>query len=356
MDGLKIIALGSALPGRLVSNDELSHYADTSDEWIFPRTGIHDRYFCEKEESAMTLAVRAAREALGRSGIDPSELGAVVVATMSADFATPSLACLVARELGCPETIPALDLNAACSGFVYGLEVARGLLLGNGGRYALLIGTEQLSRLLDLSDRTTSILFGDGAGAAVLERSAASVYESFLGSRGDASILAPGTYTGAFDGFYSDGTEDESVLGSGVTAGKHQKVDHMLMDGKSVFLFAIDIVPRCIEEILKKSGRTMEEISHVVCHQANSRIIRNVVRHMKADPGKFFEDMEHYGNTSGASIPLALDDMRERGLLQRGEELILVGFGGGLTWASAILCYEPPLPKDPKEETGTERK
>ncbi len=353
MDGLKIIAAGSAIPGKRVHNDDLAKLTDTSDSWIYPRTGIHERQFCEKDESALTLAVRAAKAALEKAGIPAAEIGTVVTATMSPDFATPSISCMCAKALGLREGIPALDVNAACSGFVYGLEVARGLLECSGGHYALLIGTEQLSRLIRIEDRTTSVLFGDGAGAVILERCAAPasldnvggagsrVYTTILGSRGDAAILAPSVYTGAFDGFYSDGTEDPAKLGAGATAGVHQKVDHLLMDGKGVFMFAVDIIPKCIEAILEKTGLSLSDIDHVVCHQANSRIIRNVVRHLKARPGQFFEDMERFGNTSGASIPLALSDMAAQGLLHKGDRLLLVGFGGGLTWGASLIAYEP---------------
>lgn len=355
MKGLKIIGTGAALPRKRVHNDDLARLTDTSDSWIYPRTGIHERRFCEKDESALTLAVQAGQQALQRAGLQPADIDAVVIASMSPDFATPAMACLTAAALGLRPGIPALDINAACSGFVYGLEVARALLDCAGGHYALLIGTEQLSRLLDLQDRSTAVLFGDGAGAVVLAASAETRaakedadnasgaenpdYLTILGSRGDTTILAPGVYTGAFDGFYEDGTEDPEKLGSGATRDRHQKVDHFLMDGKDVFLFAIDIIPKCIEEILEKTGLSLSDIDHVVCHQANSRIIRNVVRHLKARPGQFFENMEQLGNTSGASIPLALAEMEARGMLQKGERLLLVGFGGGLTWGASLITY-----------------
>jgi len=339
MSGLKIIGLGRALPKKKVHNDDLAQMMETSDEWIFTRTGIHERRFCEKDESATTLAIRAAKEACQNAGIRGDELGAIVVASMSSDFATPSMACLVAASLSAEEDCVSLDISAACSGFVYGLEVARGLLSASPKKKALVIGTEQLSRLLKMEDRTTAVLFGDGAGACVVEESTG-LYAAFLGSRGDFSIVAPGIYTGAFDGFYEDGSEEKEKLGQGATAGKHQKIDHLLMDGKEVFLFAIDIIPKCIEAVLKKTGDRLEDVDYVVCHQANSRIIRNVVRHMKADKAQFFEDMEHFGNTSGASIPMALKDMEEQGKLQNKAKLLLVGFGAGLTFGSVEILYE----------------
>ena len=338
MNEMKLIGLGAAYPGRLVTNDDLSLEMDTSDAWIYPRTGIHARRFCTAEESAVTLAIEAAGKALAEAesqGVPASDIGAIVVASMSADLATPSIAAILQRELRLPE-VPALDINAACSGFIYGLEVARSLAAVSGRRYALVVGTEQLSRLLSMEDRSTAILFGDGAGAAVIEctetagnREEAAPYVRLFGSRGSDVILAPGVYTGAYEA--REKTNAETVC-----------IDHMLMDGKEVFMFACDIIPRIIGGLLEQSGETMENIDHVVCHQANARIIRHVYRAMHWPAEKFFMNMEKLGNTSAASIPTALYDMQQQGRLQRGERLILAGFGGGLTWGGCILSYDAP--------------
>lgn len=338
MNEMKLIGLGAAYPGRLVTNDDLSLEMDTSDAWIYPRTGIHARRFCTAEESAVTLAIEAAGKALAEAesqGVPTSDIGAIVVASMSADLATPSIAAILQRELRLPE-VPALDINAACSGFIYGLEVARSLAAVSGRRYALVVGTEQLSRLLSMEDRSTAILFGDGAGAAVIEctetaenREEAAPYVRLFGSRGSDVILAPGVYTGAYEA--REETDAETVC-----------IDHMLMDGKEVFMFACDIIPRIIGGLLEQSGETMEDIDHVVCHQANARIIRHVYRAMHWPAEKFFMNMEKLGNTSAASIPTALYDMQQQGRLQRGERLILAGFGGGLTWGGCILSYDAP--------------
>ena len=335
---MKLIGLGAAYPGRLVTNDDLSLEMDTSDAWIYPRTGIHARRFCTAEESAVTLAIEAAAKALAEAesqGVPASDIGAIVVASMSADLATPSIAAILQRELRLLE-VPALDINAACSGFIYGLEVARSLAAVSGRRYALVVGTEQLSRLLSMEDRSTAILFGDGAGAAVIEctetagnREEAAPYVRLFGSRGSDVILAPGVYTGAYEA--REETNAETVC-----------IDHMLMDGKEVFMFACDIIPRIIGGLLEQSGETMEDIDHVVCHQANARIIRHVYRAMHWPAEKFFMNMEKLGNTSAASIPTALYDMQQQGRLQRGERLILAGFGGGLTWGGCILSYDAP--------------
>lgn len=335
---MKLIGLGAAYPDRLVTNDDLSLEMDTSDAWIYPRTGIHARRFCTAEESAVTLAIEAAGKALAEAesqDVPASDIGAIVVASMSGDLATPSIAAILQRELRLPE-VPALDINAACSGFIYGLEVARSLAAVSGRRYALVVGTEQLSRLLSMEDRSTAILFGDGAGAAVIEctetagnREEAAPYVRLFGSRGSDAILAPGVYTGAYEA--REETNAETVC-----------IDHMLMDGKEVFMFACDIIPRIIGGLLEQSGETMEDIDHVVCHQANARIIRHVYRAMHWPAEKFFMNMEKLGNTSAASIPTALYDMQQQGRLQRGERLILAGFGGGLTWGGCILSYDAP--------------
>lgn len=372
---MKLIGLGAAYPSRLVTNDDLSQQMDTSDAWIYPRTGIHARRFCNTEESAVTLAIEAAGKALAEAesqGVPASAIGAIVVASMSADLATPSIAAILQRELRLPE-VPALDINAACSGFIYGLEVARSLAAVSGRRYALVVGTEQLSRLLSMEDRSTAILFGDGAGAAVIEctesvenREEVKPYVRLFGSRGSDVILAPGVYTGAYEArktaqaaggdaaataevqASTGDTADTEAAHSG--AGDARKamsaetvcIDHMLMDGKEVFMFACDIIPRIIGGLLEQSGETMEDIDHVVCHQANARIIRHVYRAMHWPAEKFFMNMEKLGNTSAASIPTALYDMQQQGRLQRGERLILAGFGGGLTWGGCILSYDAP--------------
>lgn len=314
MEGLHLIATGGALPGRTVTNEELSRTVDTSDEWITTRTGIRTRHWCAEDETAATLAIAAARQALERSGLAPSDIACCVCATLSAPDATPSVACQVQRALGLPEDRPALDVNAACSGFIYGTAVARGLLATLGGRYALVIGCEALSRLMDHTDRTTCVLFGDGAGAAVFERTEQPPFAMTLGARGDAAIHAGGP----------------SRTGSAPIS----------MDGKAVFRFAVDAMPRCLNTVLEESGLALEQVDWVVCHQANSRIIDHCVRHLKADPAKFYKNMDRHGNTSAASIPTALNEMAENGLLQPGQTVACIGFGGGLTWGGMLLCYK----------------
>lgn len=310
MNGLKLLATGRCLPKTAVSNEEMSRWVDTSDEWIASRTGIRQRYFCGEGETALTLAAGAARQALKRSGIDPADLGCVLCATVSPDYATPSLACLVQAELGLPEDIPVLDVNAACSGFLYAVAAARGFLAQSSRPYALVIGCEVLSRLMDMTDRSTCVLFGDGAGAAVFEAVPDVLFASLQGARGGRAILANGP---------------------GPLA------PQLTMDGRAVFRFAVEAIPHCIDGILAQTHLTLDDIDWVVCHQANERILDHCIKKLHAPAEKFYKNMARYGNTSAASIPIALDEMNGQGLLKPGHKLLCVGFGGGLTWAAALF-------------------
>ena len=316
MNGFQLLATGGALPGRTVTNDDLSRMVDTSDDWITSRTGIRTRHWCTEGESAATLAIAAAKQALARSGLAPADIACCICATLSAPDATPSVACQVQAALGLPETCPALDINAACSGFLYGTAVARGLLATLGGRYALVIGTEALSRLMDPADRSTCVLFGDGAGAAIFELAAdPTPFAVMLGARGDAAIHAGGP----------------SRAGSAP----------ITMDGRAVFRFAVDALPKCLHAVLDETQLTLDDLSWVVCHQANSRIIDHCVKALQADPAKFYKNMDRHGNTSAASIPVALNELAESGQLQPGQLLACIGFGGGLTWGGMIVEYDP---------------
>ena len=312
MKNIEIIGTGMSIPSKVVTNDDLAKIVDTSDEWISTRTGIRQRRFCDEGESASTLAVSAAKKALEASGLAATDIGACICASLSGDYATPSMACVVQRELGLRENIPALDVNAACSGFLYGLEVARGLLNGVSEDYALVIGCEQLSKLLDMTDRSTCVLFGDGAGAAVIRLSEDAPYASTLGARGGFELM---------------------VEGAGPIP------SHIHMDGTEVFKFATGVIPTCLKELEKKSGVAVSDVSKVICHQANERIIDSCIRRMKADPSKFYKNMDRYGNTSAASVPIALSEVVEKGEVKSGDLLMMVGFGGGLTWAGALVRY-----------------
>ncbi|CAB1248642.1 beta-ketoacyl-acyl carrier protein synthase III 1 [Ruminococcaceae bacterium BL-6] len=310
MKGIHIAGTGSFLPRKIVSNQELSKTVDTNDEWIVSRTGIRERRFCT-EETNTSMTVQAAKRAMERASAKPEEIGACIVATFTPDFLVPCAACTVQRDLGLPGDIPAFDLNSACSGFLYGIQVARGLLLQSNRRYALLICSEVLSRVTDFSDRNTCVLFGDGAGAAVLELSPDHCYYSALGAKGDS----------------------ENLFCPGVT--KPNQTLHM--NGREVFRFAVKAVPHCMDLLFRQSGLTLDQIDYVVCHQANERIIAHIIWELNAPDEKFYRNVQSYGNTSAASIPIALDEMVQKGLLRAGMKILCVGFGGGLTWGGAIL-------------------
>ena len=314
MKGFQLIATGGALPGRTVTNEELSRTVDTNDAWITSRTGIRTRHWCTADESAATLAIAAAKQALQRSGLAPADIACCVCATLSAPDATPSVACQVQAALGLPENRPALDVNAACSGFLYGTAVARGLLATLGGQDALVIGCEALSRLMDPADRSTCVLFGDGAGAAIF-RLADTPFALTLGARGSDVLHAGGP----------DRNGSAPIT----------------MDGKAVFRFAVDALPRCLHTVLDETGKTLDEVDWVVCHQANSRIIDHCVKALHADAAKFYKNMDRHGNTSAASIPVALNEMAEAGLLKAGQKVSCIGFGGGLTWGGMLVTYSP---------------
>lgn len=309
MNGLKLLGTGYALPTRVLDNDAMTAYVETSDEWITTRTGIRQRYFCGEGESTTTLAIEAARKALDDSGLDKSEIGCVIVATSSGEYVMPNTACLVHKALALREDIPVFDLGAACAGFLYAVDAARAMLLAHGGRAALVIGAEQMSQLLDMADRNTCVLFGDAAGAAVFALDEDAEYAYVCGTRGDMAIQVGGP----------------------------RRTMPMTMEGQNVFRFAVSTIPATVEELLEKTGKTLDEVDWVVCHQANQRIIDASVRRLGVPAEKFYKNLDRYANTSAASIPLALAEMKESGKLKSGQRVILVGFGGGLTWAGVML-------------------
>lgn len=308
MQGIKIVATAKALPRKVVSNHEMSNLVDTSDEWIRSRTGIWQRHFCTME-TCQTLAIEAAEKALEKSGVPKEEIGIVLVATATGDHVFPSVACMVQKALGLEQEVMAFDLGAACTGFLYGLGVCHGLLLNQKKKYALLIGSEQMSKVTDMTDRSTCVLFGDGAGAAVLTLDEESEFYYKAWSDGNAEAL--------------------SCPGAG------SRNQYISMEGNQVFRFAVKVIPQGIEEVLKESGKAIRDIDYVICHQANERIIDHVSRKY---PGlRFYKNIHQYANTSAASIPIALDEMYEKKLLRKGMNVILVGFGAGFAWSSALL-------------------
>ena len=313
MSAPRILATGRCLPARVVTNEDLSRTVDTSDEWVFSRTGIHSRHFCA-EETGLDLALSAARQSMDRAGITAADIGVCLVATFTPDHASPSTACLLQRELGLEEDTLCFDLNAACAGFLYGLKTAHALLCDAPRPCALVVGAEVISRVMDHTDRNTCVLFGDGAGAAVIRRDEDRSWHTVFGTRGDPDSIR--------------------VQGPGpVPSAIH-------MDGRAVFRFAVEVVEQSIRQLLEREGlASVNDLDLVVCHQANARIIDFVAKRLGAREGLFYKNMDRYGNTSAASIPIALDELTEAGALRPGMRIVTVGFGGGLTWAGALLRW-----------------
>jgi len=311
---MKILGYGKSLPNKIVSNDDLSKLVETSDEWIIQRTGIRNRRISDVNTSV--LASQAALEAINDAQIDKDDIDLIICATMTADNATPSVACLVQKELGL-ENATAFDINGACTGFIYALKVVEGLLKLNHKK-ALVIGSEVMSKVIDFTDRNTCILFGDGAGAVVVEKGEDAYF--FTKSKGN------------FDVLYAEGTSLNTDLDvKEITGG------FLYMDGREVFKFAIRAMEEAILKVLEEANLTIDDIDMIIPHQANQRIINNVAKRMKIDESKFFMNLEEYGNTSAASVAIALTEAKKQNVIKEKDKVILVGFGAGLTWGSTLI-------------------
>lgn len=311
MAGIKIIGLGRAEGDRIVTNDDLAQIVDTSDEWVRAKTGIRSRFFAE-DKSNEDMAFEAANQALEKSGVSKADIAMCIVCTFTPDDYTPAVACNVAGRLGLPEQILALDINGACSGFIYGCNIANSLLASLPGKYALVIGSEKISPLMDMNDRSTCVLFGDGAGAAVLEYDKTAEFVFYGGCAANKEIL------------YCS-----------------RKETAIKMAGQEVYRFAVSKVPECIKVVLDQAGYSDKDIDYFVCHQANERIIDNAARRISKDQDKFFKNLYSYGNTSAASIPIALCEMEEQGLLKSGSKTVCTGFGAGLTYGCMLITFCP---------------
>ncbi|MCR5112650.1 MAG: ketoacyl-ACP synthase III [Acholeplasmatales bacterium] len=318
MSGIKIVGYGHFVPETTIYNDDFKAIIDTSDEWISSRTGIKERRVAVNETTT-ELALRAAKMALEDSKVDPSEIGLVITATMSPDSFTPSTSSKLLGELGIKQAM-AFDISAACSGFVYALNIATALLNQNNKEYAIVIGTECLSELLDYSDRTTCVLFGDGAGAVVIKKTADAGYFYAMSKTDTENIL------------YA-----KAIRGNDLFLNSKSTDYHLRMDGRKVYKFALDAVSDAISQVLEMSGLNVNDIDLFIPHQANERIIMSVCKHFDLDFNKFYLNLERYGNTSAASIPIALSEAYHGGKIKPGNRVLLVGFGAGLTWASTIL-------------------
>lgn len=321
MNNIKFAGIGAYLPTLVLTNDKISEFVETNDEWIRERTGIKERRVSRDEETS-DMAVKAAMLAMERADISPENLELIIVATVSPDETIPSTSCIVQSKIKA-ENAACFDINAACSGFVYGLEIARGLMQTMNYENALVIGAEMLSKEVDWNDRGTCILFGDGAGAAILKKSdTPGIIKTYLKAKGEKG-----------DSLTVGGIDFESPF----VKEKRKANRKIEMNGREVFRFATTAMGEAVLEVIKGTGISLDEIKYIVPHQANKRIIEYVAKKLKMDIDKFYINVDRVGNTSSASIPLALNEMYEQGFIQKGDKIILVAFGGGLTYAATII-------------------
>jgi 3-oxoacyl-[acyl-carrier-protein] synthase III len=316
---ISITGLGCKVPDRVVTNDDLKQYVDTSDEWIRERTGIRERRMASKDEALSDLALPASVDALAQAGVEGKDIDLLIVATVTPDMSFPSTGAILADRLGATDAA-AYDLSAGCTGFMYALAQAYGMLAGGLARRALVVGGDVLSRILDWEDRSTLVLFGDGAGAVVVE---AVPDRGFLGfelgadGAGGASLWLPGSGSRIFD-------EPDGLV---------------KMNGREVYKFATRILVQSAQDIMERCGVTIDDVDVYVPHQANMRIIDHATRKLGVSSEKVVVNVDRYGNTSSGSIPLALADAAQDGRLKPGKLVLMTGMGAGLTWGSALIRW-----------------
>jgi 3-oxoacyl-[acyl-carrier-protein] synthase-3 len=332
-----------AVPDRVLTNVELTTMVDTSEEWILQRTGIAERRIAGEGETTFSLSLQAARNALEVADADPARLDLIIVATVTPDYVFPATACLIQDALGA-ESAAAFDLSAGCSGFVYGMSLAADLIVAGKYRLALVIGAETLSRITDYTDRTTCILFGDGAGAVVLRASDApgGVLSSQLGADGSGGelLMLPG------------GGSMHPATSETVT----RRLHFIQMQGRQVFRFATRVMPEASKQVLDQAELQVEDVGLFVPHQANDRILQAAARGLGIPEERMYSNLARYGNTSSASIPMALCEAVEQGRIKRDDLIVCVGFGAGLTWAAAAVRWTMPLPVPDPSRTMTFRR
>lgn len=321
----RIIGTGSSLPKNVVTNDDLSKIMDTSDEWIASRTGIRERHLV-KEETTASLSADAAGKALQNAGVSVEEIDLIIVGTITGDYVTPSTACEIQAELGAKKAV-CFDINAACSGFMFALHTAHAYLQSGVYKTALVLGAETLSKIMDWHDRSTCVLFGDGAGAAVVR-----AYQE--GETQGKGILS---YEQGSDGEKGKVLACRDRVNNNPLVHNPMEQDYVHMDGQEVYKFAVSTVPASIRKVLDVAGLEPEDIKYYVLHQANIRIIQSVAKRLKVGEDRFPLSLDHCGNISAASVPILLDEMNTQGLLKAGDRIVMSGFGAGLTWASAVI-------------------
>lgn len=321
----RIIATGSYTPKQVITNDDLAKIVDTSDEWITKRTGIKERHISSGENTS-ELAVNTARQLLKKANIEAAKLDLIIVASVTGDYTTPAVSCIVQKEIGAQNAV-AFDILAACSGFMFALSIADKYIRTGIYNNAMVIGAETLSKIVDWSDRSTCVLFGDGSGGVYVEKSESDgIITEDIGTKGEIYDILTTGYTACSNAFNK----------------KENKLDYLWyinMDGRKVFKFATKSVVKSVELVLKNSGISPESLKYIIPHQANVRIVEIISNKLNIPYEKFYINMDRYGNTSSASIPIALNELNEKGLIKRNDKILLTGFGGGMTWATMLISW-----------------
>jgi 3-oxoacyl-[acyl-carrier-protein] synthase-3 len=318
--------IGSYVPEKILDNKELSLKVETSDDWIRTRTGIRERRIASSDQPTSELALNAARKAIDAAQIQPSEIDLVIVATITPDMAFPSTACILQHKLGLGK-VACFDLEAACSGFLYSLDVADGMLASGRYKCALVIGAEKMSSILDWEDRTTCVLFGDGAGAAIIMTEGEG--PNLLGFRSGADGSNPSLLHQP-----AGGSKQPASIAS------IENREHFLkMNGKEIFKSAVRVMEKATRELLEANGLATKDVDHVIPHQANVRIVESMAQRLGIPLDKFFCNLDRHGNTSAASIPIAFDEACKRDIFRKGEIGVLVAFGAGLTWSATLVRF-----------------
>lgn len=319
-----ILATGGVVPARAVSNDFFSYMVEDADNWIFSRTGIRTRHFVAKDEATSDLATSAAEKALQNGGIDPLDIDCIILATSTPDMILPSTACMVQKNIGAKNAF-AFDMNAVCSGFVYAVETADSFIKSGKYKKILVIGADTYSKILDFQDKTTSPLFGDGASAVILGATSEKegILATFIKSDGTGWELIQVPSSGS----------RKPVTAETIAAGETT----FKMAGKSVFVFATEVIPAIIEDVTNKAGIAISDLDYIIPHQANVRIIDFISKKTGIPKEKFLLNLERCGNTAAASVGLVLDESRRNGTLKKGDRVLMMGFGGGLSWGGILI-------------------
>lgn len=322
-----ILGIGSYVPEKILTNSDLEKMVDTSDEWITKRSGISERRLLPEGEPIYTMAAEAAKQAIKDSGLTPEEIDLIIVSTSTPDYFTPTTSCMIQKETGAVNAA-AFDLAAACTGFVYAMTVAQQFIETGYYKHVLLVGSEGMSRVVDWSDRSTCVLFGDGAGAIVLGpvEDGYGILSTYIGADGrDGSKVTIPCLT-----MTEDDREKRKTF---------QKTNSIWQDGQEVFKFAVKIMPYAAEKVIEKSELKLEDIKYIIPHQANIRILESAAKRLGVALEKVYTTIKKFGNISSASIPVAMADAYKEKCLKKGDNLVLVGFGGGLTWGSAVVRW-----------------